>query len=648
MLNEQKSLQLLLSSVWPEWTITRRLGRGSYGSVYEIQRDVFGTSYKCALKVLHMEAGESDFQETGNISIEKDSFRANFGSVSLNDAKDQNTFRQPLSPGDKTVTIGMHSGSNDPVCASALGTNNSFTNSSEELDDFVRSVSTEIDLMMQLKGAPNIVNIEDYAVLSEPGSRTIMIRMELLESVDHYIKRCGPLSRNEVIRLGLDICSALEACEQKSILHRDIKPSNIFYSKQAGFKLGDFGISRTMSSIYSKMSMSGVGTIQFMAPEVYSGKKYNHTVDIYSLGIVLYTLMNNNKPPLYEKRQTSIDSSMDSAAERSRLHEANMRRLRGEPVPFPENANDRLGSAICMACNPDPLRRFQTAEGFRNALKSSLKSSSPGGPISDPAPHSQKEFWKRKIIAIMAIACLISIAVFFGKEKIKPAPVSYTILYEDESGNLLDQKTDTGRPGSKLIIEGESIDGFILLSEPTEIVLSTQEDKNVVILQYRNVSSYSVQADSDPMDIPADNTLYYNGHHYYIYDRDGTSWNDARKHCQESGGYLAVINDMDENLALFQYMKDNGFETAFFGLIYIDGNWEYLDGDTSDFRNWGINYKNVEQPNNYEKGDIHVALDVHMKGIGTWNDVRYGRTDAYVANGSKYKNLHTYICEWDE
>ena len=109
-----------------------------------------------------------------------------------------------------------------------------------------------------------------------------------------------------------------------------------------------------------------------------------------------------------------------------------------------------------------------------------------------------------------------------------------------------------------------------------------------------------------------------------------------------------MINDADENDALFQFMKDNNLETAFFGLIFIDGSWEYLDGDTSDYRNWGTNYKNIGQPNNYENGDIHVALDVHMIGSGNWNDVRYGRTDAYVANGAKYKNLHTYICEWDK
>ena len=52
--------------------------------------------------------------------------------------------------------------------------------SDENLEEFVRSVSHEIDMMMQLKGYPNIVTIEDYAVLRGDGTRTILIRMEQL------------------------------------------------------------------------------------------------------------------------------------------------------------------------------------------------------------------------------------------------------------------------------------------------------------------------------------------------------------------------------------------------------------------------------------------------------------------------------------
>ena len=237
--------------------------------------------------------------------------------------------------------------------------------SDEDLEEFVRSVSHEIDMMMMLKGAPNIVTIEDYAVLRGDGTRTILIRMEKLESAEKLSKQSGGLSRQQTLQLGLDICNALISCEKENIIHRDIKLSNIFYSEKGGYKLGDFGISRTMDSIHEKMSMSSAGTIQYMAPEVYFGFKYDSTADIYSLGIALYILLNGTCPPLcsgYKDSPSKIPMAV--------LHEANMRRLRGEHLPGPSEADTQLAGIICAACDPDPSRRFSNASDFRDALQS--------------------------------------------------------------------------------------------------------------------------------------------------------------------------------------------------------------------------------------------------------------------------------------
>lgn len=231
------------------------------------------------------------------------------------------------------------------------------------LEEFVRSVSREIDMMMQLKGAPNIVTIEDYAVLRNQGSRTILIRMELLESVEKIRKQIGGLDRQQTLQMGLDICTALISCEQLNIIHRDIKLSNIFYSEKGGYKLGDFGISRTMDSIHEKNTMSSAGTIQYIAPEVYLGYKYDNTADIYSLGIALYILLNNNLPPLCNDYNVPPEE-----ISRSMIHEANMRRLRGEHFNGPVNADQRLASIILTACDPDPARRYFSASQFREAL----------------------------------------------------------------------------------------------------------------------------------------------------------------------------------------------------------------------------------------------------------------------------------------
>ena len=216
--------------------------------------------------------------------------------------------------------------------------------------------------------------------------------MEKLEALTAYIKRTGSMSRDEVIRLGISICKALSLCEKKNIIHRDIKLNNLFFSEKTGYKLGDFGISRTMDSIYERASMSGTGTPQYMAPEVYMGDRYNNTADLYSLGIVLYILMNNMMPPL-------CSDYPDSADRISIMHQANIRRLQGESLPGPSQADDRLAGVILTACSPKPEKRYPTADTFSTALSQCLSASSaafaggsslPGGDSGSQNPEQTR------------------------------------------------------------------------------------------------------------------------------------------------------------------------------------------------------------------------------------------------------------------
>ena len=110
---------------------------------------------------------------------------------------------------------------------------------------------------------------------------------------------------------------------------------------------------------------------------------------------------------------------------------------------------------------------------------------------------------------------------------------------------------------------------------------------------------------------------------------------------------MAVINDEEENETLYKYMTAMGYDQAFFGLIYSNTNddWVYLDGDTSDFRDWGYNSEGVAEPNNAEGWEYHVEFDANMQD-GHWNDAKFG-TKTYTPDGDVYKNLYTYICEWD-
>ena len=103
------------------------------------------------------------------------------------------------------------------------------------------------------------------------------------------------MNQEEIIRLGIEICQALEVCHKENVLHRDIKPENIMVAKDGTFKLGDFGLARE----WDDGSMTVIGTRNYMAPEVYN-TFYDKSADIYSLGMVLYYFANDMRLPFWD------------------------------------------------------------------------------------------------------------------------------------------------------------------------------------------------------------------------------------------------------------------------------------------------------------------------------------------------------------
>lgn len=296
-----------LKNIWPEWEVEDKpLGCGSYGVVYKaVRRDHDVVSY-AAIKVISIPQSESQI----------DSIRSEGLSV-----RDTKTYLEGV------------------------------------VTDFV----SEIRLMESFKGVQNIVSVEDYKVVEKEDGIgwDIYIRMELLTPFNKY-SADRTLSEQEVIKLGIDMCTALELCAKRNVIHRDIKPENIFINEFGDFKLGDFGIARRLENATSGMSQKG--TYPYMAPEVEKSTEYDARADICSLGIVLYRLMNKNRLPFYD-----LDKQILSPVEREA---ANRRRLDGEPLPTPCNASQGLSEVILCACAHNPEDRFATATAMKNALLS--------------------------------------------------------------------------------------------------------------------------------------------------------------------------------------------------------------------------------------------------------------------------------------
>lgn len=141
------------------------------------------------------------------------------------------------------------------------------------------------------------------------------------------------------------------------------------------------------------------------------------------------------------------------------------------------------------------------------------------------------------------------------------------------------------------------------------------------------------EADPTPVkaNIPSD-AFEYNGHLYYLYPEVTQTWEEAQAYCQARGGHLAVINDAAENTALFNYMKSQGYDSAYFGLSDAaqEDNWQWVDGSSLTYTNWASG-----EPNN--EGGEDYAMFYHKFTDGKWNDGR----------GDTKKDAAPFICEWD-
>ncbi len=225
----------------------------------------------------------------------------------------------------------------------------------------------EVGLLDALHGVSHVVNIEDQALmeLREDGRLVgydLLIRMELLDSV-HQLLKTGDKSLYSVAEarhLGRDICHALIHCHQEGILHRDINPNNIFRNRLGEYKLGDFGISKHLSG--AMRAKTRIGTKRYTAPEVIAGEPYDVRADLYSLGLVLYQLTNSGFQPF-----------LSAGATREEVEHAQERRLNGEPLPPPSQADEAMTNIILKACAFDPEDRFETAQDMYDALAGTAK-----------------------------------------------------------------------------------------------------------------------------------------------------------------------------------------------------------------------------------------------------------------------------------
>lgn len=295
--------------LWGEWEADEKLGEGSFGAVWRIRREGFG--------------GQTYYAAVKHISI----------------PKDESEIRSLMDEG-------------------ILDSRESAVRYYNKMLD---SLVGEIDTMHQLQGYTNIVSYEDHKIIPKKQGigYDLFLRMEMLTPLTKRIRE--QMTVSDVIRLGCDIAEAISILNKFHLVHRDIKPQNIFVNNTGDYKLGDYGTARALHS--EATAMSRKGTFNYMAPEIYNNQPADIRVDVYSLGIVLYRLLNGNRLP-FLPTTGEVTNRMNE--------EAQVRRLSGEALPPPAYATGDLARVVLKACAFRPEERYQSAEKMKKDLQQCL------------------------------------------------------------------------------------------------------------------------------------------------------------------------------------------------------------------------------------------------------------------------------------
>lgn len=228
------------------------------------------------------------------------------------------------------------------------------------------------DKQIALRGKPHLAEYcERQAFRCADGGYDVFVRMELLTSLRSVMGKTE-FTEAMLSQLGQELSAGLIALEDAGTCHGAVHPANIFLSRDGTYKLGDYCRTGTRK-------ISGAAR-EYQAPEVLTGGSLpSAQSDRYALGMVLYRLSNSLRGPFLPPVPNPVSGEQIVIAER--------RRVRGEPLPVPQNASQRMAAILRRTCAPERAERYPSTDELRRDF---LRLQNPNAEIEQPPATPQK------------------------------------------------------------------------------------------------------------------------------------------------------------------------------------------------------------------------------------------------------------------
>ena len=299
--------------VFEHWYTENQLGSGTDGKVYSIVRkNADGSAERSVLKMIRLGENRSE-KKSFNTIVEKD--EAGDGEESY-------------------------------------------------YETIIKNITDNIAVIQRVDNGKHFVKYEEWETrrTSDGKGYAVLIRLERARSLTDLLSELS-FTLDETLRIGVSICRSLVRCRDFGYIYPNLKPENILFDERGICKLGDFGSFSCLEP--SKTSLAFKRTQYYMAPEFIRTGNVNGTVDTYSLGLVLYSLINRGRLPFTEKYPEKVTvSSLDLSMQK---------RLDGEELPEPALCDEALFRIIKKACAYKVEERYLSPKQMLADLKNALE-----------------------------------------------------------------------------------------------------------------------------------------------------------------------------------------------------------------------------------------------------------------------------------